>query len=231
MPAESDVYDKQADNYDLLVSREDYQGNILPAIQKACSFDNKIIVELGAGTGRLTRLVAPLAERILAFDLSHHMLTRARSAWFEGVPDQVSLGVADSAAVPLPSNCADIILAGWSFCYLAVWGEAQWKERLDAGMAEIRRVLKPTGVAVILETAGTGFETPNPPPHLDEYFAYLREQGFLYSWIRTDYQFEDIDEAVRLSEFFFGKELGSQVLEKKWVILPECTGIWVLNTK
>ena len=228
MPAEKDVYDAQAENYDLLVSREDYQGNIMPAIKKVCQLDNSTVVELGAGTGRLTRLVAPLASRVLAFDLSHHMLTRARNLWNADIPRHVTLGVADSALIPLANHCADIILAGWSFCYLAVWGEALWRQRLDAGMAEIRRILKPGGTAVILETAGTGFEEPNPPAHLDTYFEYLRTQGFSYSWIRTDYQFKDLEEAERLSVFFFGKELGQKVSENKWSVLPECTGIWVL---
>jgi hypothetical protein len=44
--------------------------------------------------------------------------------------------------------------------------------------------------------------------------------------VRTDYQFESLEEAVELSTFFFGEELGQKVREKSWVILPECTGIW-----
>lgn len=229
MPAESDVYDTKADNYDLLVSREDYQANILPAISQAQALGGFRIVELGAGTGRLTRLVAPNAQFVHAFDLSHHMLTRAESFWSTGLPENITLAVADSACIPLADQCADMILAGWSFCYLAVWGENNWKQRLDAGMAEIRRLIRPGGSAVILETAGTGFETPHPPAHLDAYFEYLHTQGFDYSWIRTDYQFADLKEAERLAEFFFGKELALKIREKNWVILPECTGIWTLR--
>lgn len=36
------------------------------------------VLELGAGTGRITRELAPLAHRLIAVDLSHEMLARAR---------------------------------------------------------------------------------------------------------------------------------------------------------
>ena len=34
MPTEKEVYDKYADEYDRLIQREDYQGNILSEIKK-----------------------------------------------------------------------------------------------------------------------------------------------------------------------------------------------------
>jgi hypothetical protein len=44
--------------------------------------------------------------------------------------------------------------------------------------------------------------------------------------MRTDYRFESLEEAVELSTFFFGGEMGQQVQKKNWQILPECTGVW-----
>jgi hypothetical protein len=38
-----------------------------------------------------------------------------------------------------------------------------------------------------------------------------------------------LDEALELSRFFFGDELADRVERNRWVILPECTGVWWRN--
>lgn len=81
-------------------------------------------------------------------------------------------------------------------------------------------------MVILLETLGTGCERPCPPEHLSGYYAWLTEAGFSRGWMRTDYRFESIEEAVELSTFFFGEAMGQDVREKQQVILPECTGIW-----
>jgi hypothetical protein len=67
---------------------------------------------------------------------------------------------------------------------------------------------------------------PRLPEHLEAYFDWLAKSGFERGWIRTDYRFESLDEAVELSSFFFGQEMGAKVRENGWRVLPECTGIW-----
>ena len=71
-----------------------------------------------------------------------------------------------------------------------------------------------------------GFERPQPPESLKEYYAYLEEAGFSSTWIRTDYAFDSLAEAQQLAGFFFGDDMARQVVDNNWVILPECTGLW-----
>ena len=86
---------------------------------------------------------------------------------------------------------------------------------------------------IYLETLGTGYETPTPPDELTAYYAFLEnEEGFSSTWIRTDYLFESVEEAKKVSTFFFGEEIVEKFIEHPLgdhVILPECTGIWWLN--
>ena len=228
MPTEKEVYDFHADRYELLVFREDYQKNLPKFITEIRDFHDIDIVELGAGTGRLTRFLARDARHVYASDLSQHMLSQGKRMLSADEARRCVLSVADMRRVPFPDNCADMVIAGWSFCYLAVWGADHWREELEAGLAEARRVLRPGGVIILLENFGTGFEEPAPPPHLNDYFNFLKSKGFQTNWLRTDYQFESMQEAADLSDFFFGGELAEKVKTNQWTILPECTGIlWV----
>jgi len=93
----------------------------------------------------------------------------------------------------------------------------------------VRRVLRPGGTIIVLETLGTGYETPHPPENLTAYYSFLEQAGFSSTWVRTDFRFESLAEAEALIHFFFGPELAEQVVARNWVILPECTGIWWLN--
>lgn len=229
MPTEKEVYESHADQYERLIRREDYQNNLLEAIETYCPLDGINVVELGAGTGRLTRLLAPHVRTIKAFDSSAHMLAEAETSLRKMGLTNWETGVADHRQVPVLDQSADLVISGWSFCYLAVWGGADWQSALQAGLDETQRILRPGGKILIIETLGTGTEKPRPPEHLEGYFAWLAEAGFERGWTRTDYRFESLDEAVELSTFFFGEEMGRQVREKNWVILPECTGIWWKN--
>jgi ubiquinone/menaquinone biosynthesis C-methylase UbiE len=146
-------------------------------------------------------------------------------------------GLADHRQIPVADRSADLVISGWSFCYLAVWSGSNWQFALQDGLAEINRILRPGGKILIIESLGTGTEKPRPPEHLGAYFDWLTETGFERGWTRTDYRFESLEEAVELSTFFFGEQMGQQVREKRrpelvegdWVILPECTGIWWKN--
>jgi len=226
MPTEKEVYEAHADQYERLIRREDYQNNLLAAIEDYCPLKGLDVVELGAGTGRLTRLLAPRVRSIKAFDSSAHMLAIAETSLREMGLTNWETGVADHRQVPVQDASADLVISGWSFSYLAVWGNADWQSALRDGLNEIQRILRPGGMVLMIESLGTGTEKPRPPEHLRAYFDRLTEAGFERGWTRSDYRFESLEEAVELSTFFFGEEMGQQVREKNWVILPECTGIW-----
>jgi len=226
MPTEKEVYQAHADQYERLILREDCENNIPREIEKIKPTDGIHILEFGAGTGRLTRFLARNAKMVAASDLSHHMLMEAKNVCAnEGIAN-APLCAADMRCTPYVRESADMVIAGWSFCYLAVWGKEKWEHQLTLGLEETARLLRPGGVIIILENFGTGFESPNPPPHLNGYFDFLKEKGFSSTWLRTDYQFSDLEEAIELSSFFFGEELSEKVKQNKWVCLPECTGLF-----
>lgn len=222
------IYQHQAPQYDVLVSREDYRGNLFAVLNEIAPLDNATVVEFGAGTGRLTRTLLFQAQQIYAFDHSAHMLTQAQNALELTGMSNWALTVADNVAMPVPANSADLVIEGWSFGHVMGWYPDAWRTHTDAMLAEMRRILRPGGIAILLETMGTGNRQPSPPtPELAELYRYWQEEhGFDHRWIRTDYQFQSITEGIELVAFFFGDDLAQTLKDSQSTILPECTGIW-----
>jgi ubiquinone/menaquinone biosynthesis C-methylase UbiE len=229
MPDNKTVYSHYADEYEALIAREDHQGNILQTLESITPLEGRFVLDLGAGTGRLARLLAPRVGFVRAFDESAEMLRVCRDRLAASGLTNWSVNVADHRHLPVDGTSADLVVSGWSVSYLAVWGTENWREKLEEWLGEMKRVLKPNSFIVLFETLGTGQESPVRVPHLANFYPWLEKNGFQSTWIRTDYKFESLAEAERLTRFFFGEEMGDEVLKKNWVILPECTGIWWRN--
>jgi ubiquinone/menaquinone biosynthesis C-methylase UbiE len=223
------IYQQQADRYDRLKAREDYQRRLRPALWAIRSFDRADIVEWGAGTGWLSALVIAQARSLVACDLNPHMLHIAARYYRQCEHLRWQLVSADHRRAPLPDRVADVALAGWTLCYLAgrFTGDT-WQQQLTAAITEMQRVLRPGGTIIIVETLGTGNTEPAPPAAwFADYFAFLENDlGFQSTWVRTDYQFASLDEAVELLSFFWDEEVGETARRNNWIITPECTGLW-----
>lgn len=227
MPTHKEIYEGHASEYEALVSREDYQGNILKAIEQILPTTGLDVIDLGSGTGRLAGLLAGSARSILALDLSHHMLTVTRDKLRRLVRRRRWLSaVADHRRLPIASHCADLIVSGWSVSYVAVWSPDTWRQELDEWLREACRVLRKKGTVILFESLGTGTDAPMRLPHLEDFYLWLSRAGFADTWIRTDYRFETAGMADSLTGFFFGDEMRGKIKNEELITLPECTGVW-----
>ncbi len=221
------IYREHAREYEAMVSVEDEAGNVPALIQDICPPDGKAVLDIGAGTGRLTMLVAPSASHVIAVDRSAAMLEitgeRAAQAGFS----HVETIECDHRVLPLLDESVDLALAGWTFGHSTTW-DHDWKTEIGRSLDEAFRVLKPGAPLIIFETLGTGSEMPAPPNEtLAAFYAWLvGDLGFEHRWIRTDYRFDSPEQGADLTRFFFGDELADRILAERMAVLPECTGCW-----
>ena len=223
------IYETDGDQYQALIAREDYLGNIPRALDEIVIVDGLDVIDLGAGTGRLAVMLAPRVKSMRAFDAAEEMLRVCRQRLQATGLSNWQVEVADHRQLPVDDHSAELVVSGWSVAYLYVWHPETWRVELEKWLGEMKRVLRPGALIVLFESLGSGHESPFPLEHLSGYYAWLDEVGFRNKWIRTDLKFESLDEAEALSSFFFGEEFGDKVRQNNWVVLPECTGVWWLK--
>ncbi|HEU4567345.1 MAG TPA: class I SAM-dependent methyltransferase [Marmoricola sp.] len=100
------------------------------------------VVELGAGTGKLTELLVAAGHDVLATDPLPEMLAHLRRR----LPD-VRTALASAEEIPVPSRSVDVVVCAQSF---------HWFDH-DVALPEIARVLRPGGrIALVWNHRDTG---------------------------------------------------------------------------
>ncbi|WP_433942808.1 class I SAM-dependent methyltransferase [Paenibacillus sp. SN-8-1] len=225
MASHKEIYNDQSFLYEEMINR---QPDLTEVIKEIKPFKGLDVLDLGAGSGRLSSFIAPEAKSILCTDISRSMLDLLNEKLKNNNtnPNWTTL-VADHRELPIEDSSVDLVISGWSISYLANSGNVDGNKNLEIILKEIARVLRPNGSIIILETLGTGTETPNPPEFLKEYYSLLENKHkFSHRWIRTDYKFSNTMEAKKNTEFFFGPDLARKIDENQWSTVPECAGIW-----
>jgi malonyl-CoA O-methyltransferase len=102
----------------------------------AFDFSPGVVLDLGSGTGRVTRELKRRYPRalVIALDLAPGMLREARR--HQGLWRRFARVCGDALRLPLASASVDLVFSSLML---------QWCEPLGSALAEVRRVLKPSG--------------------------------------------------------------------------------------
>lgn len=227
MASYQDVYAHHADRYEALVAREDHLGNLPRTLEELAPGHGLDVVETGAGTGRVTRILAPRAHSIRAFDAAPAMIDEARRRAAH-LP-HLRFDVAPHDALPVEPRSADLGIEGWAFGHAVGWNPSSWRDDVRRFVDTLATTLRPGGALVLIETMGTGVDTPFAGGHsLEPFHEFLtRELGFGHRVIRTDYAFDSVDQAIDILGFFFGERMVTRVRERGAAIVPEHTAVYV----
>ncbi len=116
------------------------RGNARLAAEVASVSDGDRLVDIGCGPGNAVRAAAQRGARAVGVDPSPLMLRLARFATRD-LPN-VSWSQGTAEALPVPDGSATVV---WSLKTVHHWKD------VTAGLAEIRRVLAPSGRLLVME--------------------------------------------------------------------------------
>lgn len=219
----SRIYSTEPGRYQRLVAAEDAYGELAERID-AVAATATTIVDIGAGTGRLTVALCVNGKEVHAVDQAAPMLEVARNK-LEDALGSWTLSVGDAGALPVADRWADAALAGWVYGHFTEWHPATWQGQLQQAISEMDRVVRPAGTEIIIDTLGTAVPEPVAPnAALAAYHDQLEQAGFERSVLRTDYRFASVAESIELLDWFFG--LGDWARRHNSPLIPEFTGWW-----
>ena len=138
-PARS--FDRVAEEYER--ARPGYPPALLDVLPLGTA---ATVLDLGAGTGKLTRVLTARYRRVYAVEPLENM----RAILEQVVPHAIALA-GKAEAIPLPDSSVEGVFAAQAFHWFAN----------EAAIAEIARVLRPGGVFAVVWNAPTG-ESPLP---------------------------------------------------------------------
>jgi malonyl-CoA O-methyltransferase len=129
-------FDRASATYEAAAVLQARVGEELLARLEPFSFEPSVVLDLGAGTGRMTGELKKRYRRalVIAIDLAPGMLHQARR--HQPLFRRFQLVCADAIRLPLADASVDVIVSSLML---------QWCDPPDQAFAEIRRVLKPDG--------------------------------------------------------------------------------------
>lgn len=116
--------------------RPDYPHELLDWMgQRGDLGADRCVVDLGAGTGKLSRLLVGHGARVIAVEPLAEM-----RAELEAIVPQAEVVAGNAESMPLGDGVVDVVTCGQSFHWFAN----------DRALAEIARVLRPRGVLMLV---------------------------------------------------------------------------------
>ncbi|MBV9006785.1 MAG: class I SAM-dependent methyltransferase [Solirubrobacterales bacterium] len=176
------LYRLEPELYDRLASAEVLHPGVLAWLPD--SVDR--VVEVGAGTGRLTLELVRRAREVVAIEPAsplRDILSRKLARAAQGCRADVTPGFFDE--LPVGDDCAELVVACSAFT--PAWGHGG-----EAGLAEMERVCAPGGLVVIV--------WPNNVSWLEAHgYGYVSFAGEMFV------EFGSVQDAAELSEIFYPK--------------------------
>jgi len=168
--------------------------------------DDATVLDIGAGTGKLTRVLAERYARVIALEPGQEL----RAILAARVPGaELLAGVAER--IPLAGGEVDAVFAGQSFHWFAN----------DVALAEIARVLRPGGVLAMMWNVPA---EPSPLP--DDYLGRIEE---LHEAMRPPPIDENLFDGAPFGELREAEVEHEQISSREEVLAAAASVSWIIS--
>lgn len=135
---------KQAEAYEKFSKSEDINNLIQKYLKEEYDLSNKIILEIGAGSGKFTGFLSDRSKKVYAVEKIESLLLINKEK--HKSKNNVEFILSDIKDVKLEKNSIDYVFAGWSLTSM--------RDIYDQVFANLYQILKPNGKIIIVENGG-----------------------------------------------------------------------------
>jgi len=219
------IYTSDISKFEEIAKYEDYNKNIKRFLMENFCWKDKFVFEAGIGIGRITQYYINSSKKIIATDISQSMLDfcKKKFADYKNKIRYVNLRHLDMKDKTFQK--ADIFISSYSLSFEIINEDKPIQEIYNILMDGIKKVTKKGALIIIIENEGIFNELPSFDYRMKDYFTLLNNE-FKHMSIDTSYLFNSIEEAVKILNNFFGKEISSKVEKYNNCNIPEKSGIW-----
>lgn len=199
-----DMYNRDWEIYELFSNAEDALDEAWKKVTYIMDFFQKDVLEIGCGTGKYTKKLAPIVNRLYANDISELMIAKAQEKCraFNNI-EYIHASVENNN---LPSHSVDAIFSAWGYPA----GDLTFCKALEK---ELGRIIKTGGQVLLLDN------------YYEGEFNFLRgkktqkkyaEEGLGYELVDvvpTIFEFSSVNEAAFVLGYILGEPAQTYVKE------------------
>ena len=190
------------DSFEIENEVTDPDGHIEATMESIAGWRDRIVLDLGAGTGFYIPLFHKTARHVIAVEPDDSLRLRAMARLAKMDLKKASVMTGSAERLLLASSSVDIVHARFAY----FWGPG-----CERGLAELERVIRPGGTAFIIDNdyqngtfaSWVARSSSSPNRDVEALERFWREHGFKQKRIMSELRFKSRDdfEAVIRNEF------------------------------
>jgi len=195
------------DVYELENRAQDVGGEIWRALEHACDWAGRDVVDVGCGDGFHLPRFAASARRVIGIEPHEPLVRRARRRVAQLSTVEVQLGAAQR--IPLPDESCDLVHARTAYFF---------GPGCQPGLREADRVLRPGGTLAIVDLDATvapyggWLRADLPSYHPARIDAFFERAGFDCRRVRTLWRFADRASLAAVFGIEFSERVAARAL-------------------
>lgn len=188
---------RHTSTYEIENRAADPDGRLWAAMEERASWSDRVVLDLGCGTGFHLPRFAETAARVIGVEPHPGLLRLARRR--TRALENVDLHLGTAQEIPLPARSVDVVHARWAYFF---------GPGCEPGLAELARVVRPGGTALVIDNDGSrstfGAWFRRGYPHLPaptEIERFWSTQGWTLDRVDMGWRFasrEDLEAVVRI---------------------------------
>jgi ubiquinone/menaquinone biosynthesis C-methylase UbiE len=210
------LYREYPDIYDAFASVP-YTPNKIEVLHERFNLANKIIVDVGSGSGRSSMALAKYAKHVIGIEPEQSMRELAQQNTLKHGLNNIVYVNGRAEHIPLDDDAVDMVIALTAVMYPP-------EDVIPAFIREARRVIQSSGSIISIDVAPGWYggelahiiDDPGAERELQaKHRLFVEESGFAYVDVMQTSDYGSVEKMIRTYGFIFGEQVIGYIKQNK----------------